>query len=234
VKIAHLFNFFWAEGARRRMSVLSSQTLAAINLWKTDLVDLTLDKQQMVRLQAHVEVVMRSVENLFQRETADPNDYHGVSEDEGRIYKSTSGHLSRKKIGDSEKGWLAAIAEVEGIWDVMESPNGLQARSMLHRWFHLTMGIFLDLQEHEIIQNCCLSHFLNKENQGQFILSYVKTRFYPFDIGAVYVNFNQKLSLLEDESMKNMMPVFQCQSNGIFLAYFLFMFDLMMLILSST
>ncbi|KAA1083012.1 hypothetical protein PGT21_022741 [Puccinia graminis f. sp. tritici] len=197
--------------APKRVLVLSSQTLAAISLWKRDLVDLTLDKQQKFRLQAHVEVVLRSVENLFQRGIVDRNDYHGVSEDEGR-YKSTSGHLSRNELGDSEKGWLTAIAEVEGIWDVMESPNVLQAMSILNRWFDLTMGVFLNLQEHEIIQSCCLSHFLNKENQGQFILSYVKTRFYPFDISAVYVNFNQKLSLLEDDSMKNMRPVFQLLS----------------------
>jgi hypothetical protein len=39
-------------------------------------------------------------------------------------------------------------------------------------------------------------------------------RCYPFDISAVYVNFNQKLSLFEDESMRNMQNFFgvsQCK-----------------------
>ncbi|KAI7940172.1 hypothetical protein MJO28_013824 [Puccinia striiformis f. sp. tritici] len=237
--------FRTSNRASRSVASCRSKILADIDIWKNDFEKLELDRpEDKSHVQAHVEVVIKSVENLFHErlheederqhifegypianavhyqsqgnehvsEAIPTKNYfpHNVLEGE-YIHGSRTGHLSSGQFRNSRKEWLKSIAEVGKIWNTSRSPDLPLRLPMIRRWFDLMMNVIVELQKHQILSNAYLSHFLNEEDRGQFILRYVATKSYPTEISSVYVNFNQKLSLLEDPSMAKMVNIFQGQ-----------------------
>ncbi|KAH9451714.1 hypothetical protein Pst134EA_025654 [Puccinia striiformis f. sp. tritici] len=235
--------FRTSNRASRSVASCRSKILADIDIWKNDFEKLELDRpEDKSHVQAHVEVVIKSVENLFHErlheederqhifegypianavhyqsqgnehvsEAIPTKNYfpHNVLEGE-YIHGSRTGHLSSGQFRNSRKEWLKSIAEVGKIWNTSRSPDLPLRLPMIRRWFDLMMNVIVELQKHQILSNAYLSHFLNEEDRGQFILRYVATKSYPTEISSVYVNFNQKLSLLEDPSMAKMVNIFQ-------------------------
>ncbi|KAA1130531.1 hypothetical protein PGTUg99_017332 [Puccinia graminis f. sp. tritici] len=184
------------ETDSREILKCGSKSLTGIENWKKDFQELELDHQTKFQIEYHIEFVINSLKKMFQEGTPEDNDQNKV--------------FNKGKGVSDMTTWLSSIFSVEKMMDISRIPDVLQARSIIHKWFELMMNVCVEIQQQKIITQEYFSHLLNKDEKVQyFIMNYVKTKFYPYDIGAVYVNFNQKLSLLEDASMKENVIIFK-------------------------
>ncbi|KAA1126782.1 hypothetical protein PGTUg99_019728 [Puccinia graminis f. sp. tritici] len=98
---------------------------------------------------------------------------------------------------------LSSIADISKTWETL-NPQNKPESLIIKRGSDLMIGCFVDLKRLGILPQESLSNFLNRDNRGKLIASYIKSRYPTLTLTTAYLNFNLKLSLIHSSYTKQM------------------------------
>ncbi|PLW35447.1 hypothetical protein PCANC_14683 [Puccinia coronata f. sp. avenae] len=117
--------------------------------------------------------------------------------------------LLQRNMNESGQRLLTSIAQIQMDSISRKSEVDFWKSPMLESsWYRMMMNLLSDFQTHEILLDTLLSDYLNQQTHGQIIWHYLNSISIP-SVPTLYLNFDVKLSLLEDPSMEKYRNIFQ-------------------------
>ncbi|POW04445.1 hypothetical protein PSTT_10403 [Puccinia striiformis] len=187
------------------------ETSIDVAQWHHDFSQLSMDEEEKLEMQKHLDVVRNAMDNLFEKRI------HHLSH-KPYVFQASSGVVSgdvaNKVFELAEKDWLGDVTNLEIVGKILTKYTTGDSKLLLIKWCDLMTKFIVDLKHHQLITSYSLDSFL-KYDQGQFILSYVKMVMLPYSTNNVFLNFNLKLSLQENLSGTSMATILQCLDHEI-------------------
>jgi hypothetical protein len=109
---------------------------------------------------------------------------------------------------------LSSIADISKTWETL-NPQNKPESLIIKRGSDLMIGCFIDLERLGLLTQESLSNFLNRDNRGKLIASYVKSRYPTLTLTTAYLNFNLKLSLIHSSYTKQMAKLLEGPSTSL-------------------
>ncbi|KAI9618198.1 hypothetical protein H4Q26_012546 [Puccinia striiformis f. sp. tritici PST-130] len=159
------------------------QTNIDVAQWHHDFSQLSMDEEEKLEMQQHLNVASSGVVN---------------------------GDVANKVFELAEKDWLEDVTNLEIVGKVLAKYTTGDPKLLLIRWCDLMTKFIVDLKHHQLITSYSLDSFLNEYDHGHFILDYVKMVVLPYSTDNVFLNFNLELSLQENLSGTSMATILRC------------------------
>ncbi|EFP87082.2 uncharacterized protein PGTG_13301 [Puccinia graminis f. sp. tritici CRL 75-36-700-3] len=154
------------------------ETLENFESWESYFLKLRLEPAQRPMFRNQMKAVKKSLLNLFEPKVDE---------------------FSQRRLEMS----LSSIADISKTWETL-NPQNKPESLIIKRGSDLMIGCFVDLKRLGILPQESLSNFLNRDNRGKLIASYIKSRYPTLTLTTAYLNFNLKLSLIHSSYTKQM------------------------------
>ncbi|KAA1122044.1 hypothetical protein PGTUg99_023361 [Puccinia graminis f. sp. tritici] len=154
------------------------ETLENLESWESYFLKLRLEPAQRPMFRNQMKAVKKSLLNLFEPKVDE---------------------FSQRRLEMS----LSSIADISKTWETL-NPQNKPESLIIKRGSDLMIGCFVDLKRLGILTQESLSNFLNRDNRGKLIASYIKSRYPTLTLTTAYLNFNLKLSLIHSSYTKQM------------------------------
>ncbi|KAH9471999.1 hypothetical protein MJO28_002139 [Puccinia striiformis f. sp. tritici] len=184
----------------------STKHSKAIRDWKNQFLQLQrLDNRQQASFDQRMKDASQSLGALFQQRAYELRGHHDPFQlkKNGELLPTD---LSRIIDKTREEDCLRSIADISKTWENYNPDSRIsdEATRMIKRGSDLIIDCFVDMKKLGVITKERLSHFLNINDRGELISTYVASSYPAFSTETVYLNFNTRLSLQESLSTKTL------------------------------
>ncbi|KNF02897.1 hypothetical protein PSTG_03845 [Puccinia striiformis f. sp. tritici PST-78] len=183
------------------------QTNIDVAQWHHDFSQLSMDEEEKLEMQKHLDVVRNAMDNLFEKRIHQLRNKPYVFQASSGV---VNGDVANKVFELAEKDWLEDVTNLEIVGKVLAKYTTGDPKLLLIRWCDLMTKFIVDLKHHQLITSYSLDSFLNEYDHGHFILDYVKMVVLPYSTDNVFLNFNLELSLQENLSGTSMATILRC------------------------
>ncbi|POW04142.1 hypothetical protein PSHT_11372 [Puccinia striiformis] len=193
-------------GAERLVWECSTKYSKAIRDWRDQFLQLRqLSARQKVIFDQRIKDASRCLRTLFEHRAYElrGNHYPYQFEKNGELLPTD---LSRIIDGKWQEDSLRAVADISKTWKDFNPNNRLsdETTRLIKRGSDLIIDCFSDMEGLGVVTKERLSHFLNVNDRGELISTYVVSSYPAFSLDTVYLNFNTRLSLQESLATSRM------------------------------
>ncbi|KAH9442734.1 hypothetical protein Pst134EA_031582 [Puccinia striiformis f. sp. tritici] len=193
-------------GAERLVWECSTKYSKAIRDWRDQFLQLRqLSARQKVIFDQRIKDASRCLGTLFEHRAYElrGNHYPYQFEKNGELLPTD---LSRIIDGKWQEDSLRAVADISKTWKDFNPNHRLsdEATRIIKRGSDLIIDCFSDMERLGVVTKERLSHFLNTNDRGELISTYVVSSYPAFSLDTVYLNFNTRLSLQESLATSRM------------------------------
>lgn len=125
---------------------------------------------------------------------------------------AATGELIHRTFKTKGHEWIESIADLDKAYNFLhpEDLNDLARLTNRKQWIEQMFNFFDGLLEYRIVDEHTIATVLNQHNNHQFIVNQLLDRVKGWDFGrSHFLNFNIRLSLLQDTSFKKMIRLSQ-------------------------